>query len=145
MELNRKLPEGAQRRLADWNWRVRYWWLDTESGAQARALAFVLSLLVLAHQLVRMAIAALMPRHDGPQHAIVWWAVAIIVSVVVSVVALALRPKMPKQAEPEHKGPTVEDGLCVDDRFGTVEVNQPHMPAWKIVRKEKIRAKVGKK
>ncbi|MGB3393255.1 MAG: hypothetical protein WA956_05555 [Stenotrophomonas sp.] len=145
MGLSLHLLERARYRLADWNWRVRYWWLDTESGAQAHAVAFVLSLLSLAYQMVRLALAALLPRPEGQQHAIIWWVAYIIVAVVSAVISYALRPKMPKQADPDHKGPTVDDGLCVDDRFGTVEVNQPHMLAWKVVRKEKIRAKAGKK
>ncbi len=41
-----------------WSWRIRYWWLDTRSGARARAAVFVAAAIVCAVQLLRMAARA---------------------------------------------------------------------------------------
>ena len=140
------LTERARYRLDDWSWRLRYWWLDTESGARAHVGMFVVSLLVLAYQIAKLALAALLPPPPGePAKAIYWWVVQLIIAIVSAILSYMLRPKTPKQAESDPKGPTVEDGLCVDDHFGTVVVQRPHMLTWKVVRKQKIKQKTGKK
>lgn len=140
----------ASRRVAVWRWRVRYWWMDTESGAHWNVVAFCLALLVLLWELVRMTVAALQPMLAPPgavheQKAVVWWVVQLIIALVAAILSYALRPKIPKTPAPQQKGPTVEDGLCVDDHFGEVRINDEHVLAWKVVRTEKIKSKTGKK
>ena len=76
--------------------------------------------------------------------AIYWWVVQLIIAIIAAVVSYALAPKAPKQPDQKIKGPTVEDGLCVNDRFGTVVVKSPHLVAWVVTKIEKIKSK-GKK
>lgn len=131
-------------RLGVWHWRLRYWWLDTESGAHAHIWAFCMALLVLALQLVRMAIAALHPA-PAAQQAVVWWVVQLIIAVVAAVISYVMRPKQPKQPERKFDGPTVEDGLCADDHFGEVWIGDEFILAHKVVGTQKIKSKGGKK
>lgn len=42
-----------------WSWRLRYWWLDTRSGARARAAVFIVSTAVAISQIVYLALKLL--------------------------------------------------------------------------------------
>lgn len=129
-----------------WYWRARYWWMDTTAGAEAHAVAFVLSVLVLVYQIAKMAFVGLMPQPQGaPQQSIVWWVVQLIIAVVSAILSYALRPKPPKTPDPKIQGPQVEDGITVDNYYGTHWHEDEAMPAWDVVGKKKIKQKGGKK
>jgi hypothetical protein len=139
----------ARYRVGVLRWRVRYWWMDTESGAHWNVVAFCLSALGLLWELVRMTVAALQPMLSPPgvvheQKAFYWWVVHLIIAIVAAVLSYALRPKIPKTPPAKVQGPTVEDGLCVDDDFGEVW-KDPQILAWKVVKTEKIKSKTGGK
>lgn len=142
-----RLGERLRARLDDTQWRVRYWWLDTESGARAHVGAFAVACLVLVYQLFKIALRVMLPPpvSTEPHEAVYWWVVQLIIAIIASIIAYVLRPKTPKQEEPKHEGPTVEDGLCIDDHFGEVWITEPHLMAWKKVGTEKIKAEGGKK
>lgn len=142
-----RLGERLRARLDDAQWRVRYWWLDTESGAHAHVGAFVVACLVLVYQLFKIALRVMLPPPAPvePQQAIVWWVVQLIIAIIASAIAYVLRPKTPKPTETKQDGPTVEDGLCIDDHFGEVWITEPHLMAWKKVGTQKIKSKGGKK
>lgn len=128
-----------------WNWRLRYWWLDTREGAAAHVVVFCMAVLVVILQLIKMSIAALLPPPPGePVKAVYWWVVQLIVMVVAAVVAYALRPK-PENAKPqEGQGPTTEDGQATIRAWGTVWIPDVFLLAWKIVGRDPIRADGGK-
>lgn len=73
-----------------------------------------------------------------------WWVVQIAIAIIAAVLSYALRPKIPKTPAPQVEGPTVEDGLCVDDHFGEVWV-EPQLLAWRVVATQKIKSKTGGK
>jgi heme/copper-type cytochrome/quinol oxidase subunit 2 len=128
-----------------WTWRLRYWWMDTDDGKRAHVAALCLSVLVVIVQLIRVAVAALVPppAHQ-PRQAIVWWVVQIILLIVSAAISYALRPK-PENAKPQDgEGPTTEDGQAVRRYWGTCWIDDTFQLAWKIVGRDPIRAKGGK-
>lgn len=129
-----------------WSWRLRYWWMDTESGAQARVAAFVLAVLVVIGQLIRLALAALVPVPVGePLKAPYWWVVQLIILVVSAAISYALRPKVEQPKPAAGDAPTTEDGQAMKDYFGTCWVEDEFLLAWKMVGTDRIRTKGGKK
>ena len=133
-------------------WRVRHWWMDTDGGRRARVTLFCLSLLLLAWQLVKIAVASLYPPPEysllgEPVQAVYWWVVQLIIAIVAAVVAYAMRPKPPQQQERKIESPTVQDGTAVKDYLGTcwIEYDDNFLLAWKIVGRDAIRTKGGKK
>lgn len=135
-----------------YGWRLRYWWMDTRSGERAHVVAFCVACLVLVWQMVRLTLAALYPPADfslvgAPVHAVYWWVVQLIIAVVAAVVAYALRPKPPQPQERQVQAPTVEDGTPVRDYGGTfwIEHNDNFLLAWKVVGRDPIYTKGGKK
>lgn len=56
---SRRWNDRIHHRLGVWRWRLRYWWMDTRSGAYARATIFACAVLALLVQLVRMTLAAM--------------------------------------------------------------------------------------
>lgn len=142
------LMDHMRRRGYVWQWRLRYWWVDTESGARARVGGFVLALLVLVAQLIRMAVAALLPQAGAaPQQAVYWWVVQLVILVVAAAISYALRPKVEPPQEQQHEAPTVQDGTAARDYFGTVWIDHDDnfLLAWKIVGRDPIYTKSGKK
>lgn len=141
-----RLSERLYARYDDARWRLRYWWLDTDSGAHAHVGAFVAALLVLAYQVFKMALVAVLPPPaDAPHTMPVWWVVQLIIAIISAILSYVLRPKVPEQKEAKQDGPTVEDGVAVDDHFGEVWITQPHLLAWKKMGTENIKSKGGKK
>jgi len=131
-----------------WGWRLRYWWMDTDSGARAHVVGFCLAVLATVAQLVRMAVAAYSPPPAGePAQAVYWWVVQLIILVVAAVVAYALRPKPQAPEQRKAEPPTVEDGTAVKDYGGTVwvEHDDNFLLAWKIVGQDAIYGEGGKK
>lgn len=145
MSLRARVETRLRHRLDDWQWRVRYWWLDTDEGKRAHVAVFCVSVLVLIYQLLVMAVAALYPPPAHEPKAAAWWIVQIIIAVVAAVISYAMRPKPPKQAEPKHQGPLVEEGGAVNQYFGTVRIKAQYVLAWKVTGKKKIKQKAGKK
>lgn len=144
------LMDHMRRRGYVWQWRLRYWWVDTESGARARVGGFVLALLVLVAQLIRMAVAvAALPQQaaPAPQQAVYWWVVQLVILVVAAAISYALRPKVEPPQDQQHEAPTVQDGTAARDYFGTVwiEHDDNFLLAWKVVGRDPIYTKSGKK
>jgi len=127
-----------------WSWRLRYWWLDTPSGAQAHVVVLCISMLIVVAQFIHLGIAALAPRPAEPQHAVIWWVVYLIVMLVAAAVSYAMRPK-PENAKPvEGQGQTTEDGQSVKRYWGTHWIDDEFLLAWKITGRDPIKAKGGK-
>ena len=140
------LIDRARYRLDDWRWRLRYWWLDTRSGAQAHLYAFALAVFVVIVQLIRLALAAMVPPPPGePVKAVYWWVVQLIILVVSAAISWALRPKTEQPKPAAGDAPTTQDGQAVKDYLGTCWVEDEFVLAWKIVGTDKIRTKGGKK
>lgn len=142
------LIERARELRYVYGWRLRYWWMDTRDGRRAHIAALCLSVLVVIVQLVRLAVAALVPPPPGePVQAVYWWVVQLIIMVVAAVVAYALRPDPPKAAERKVETPTVEDGTPIIDCGGTVwfEHDETRLLAWKVVGRDAIKSDGGKK
>lgn len=141
---------GRIRRRADvWGWRLRYWYMDTDSGARAQVGGFVVACMVLVLQMVRMAVAALLPQlqPEAAVRSVYWWVVQLIVMIVAAAISYALRPKMEQPQEQKHDPPTVEDGTPAKDYFGTcwIDHDDNFLLAWKMVGRDPIRTKSGKK
>lgn len=141
---------GRIRHRADvWGWRLRYWYMDTDSGARAQVGGFVVACMVLVLQMVRMAVAAVLPQlqPEAPVRSVYWWVVQLIVLIVAAAISYALRPKMEQPQEQKHDPPTVEDGTPAKDYFGTcwIDHDDNFLLAWKMVGRDPIRTKSGKK
>ena len=132
-------------RATVWHWRWRYWWLDTPRGAQAQALLCAVCAVVVVVQAVYASVAALAPRPPGaPQHSFYWWVIYLVVAIVAAAVSYAMRPKQETPAQKEAEGPTTEDGQSVIRYWGTHWIGDEFLLAWKIVGRDKIKAKGGK-
>ena len=135
------LIDRARRARYVYGWRLRYWWLDTESGASSRVLLLCVSVLVIMVQLFRMAVAALVvPPAGQPQEAIVWWVAQLIILVVSAILSYALRPKVEAPKPVTGDAPTVEDGQAAIEVFGEVWVDDEFILAHKVVGTDKIKA-----
>lgn len=126
-------------------WRLRYWWLDTPSGAQARVIAFALGVLVLIVQLIRVGLAALVPLPPAePIKSVYWWVVQLVIALVAAVIVYAMRPKTESPKPAAADAPITEDGQAVKDYFGTCWVEDEFVLAWKVVGQDAIRVRAGK-
>jgi len=130
-----------------WSWRARYWWLDTREGRIANVSVCLLLALVSIVALVRAVVLAMISPApiDAPVSAIAPWVIQIIIAVAMAVVAYALSPKAEPPAPAQEQSPTVEDGLAVPEVYGTCWIDQEVLLAWKIVGRDKIKSKGGKK
>ena len=129
-----------------WSWRLRYWWLDTPAGAQAQMGVLAIAALVVVIQLIRMAMAALVPPPAGePAKAVYWWVVQLIIAIVSAIISYAMRPKVEEQKPQAGEAPSTQDGQAVKDHFGTVWVEDEFILAWKMMGTDRIRSKGGKK
>lgn len=135
----------SMHRLDVWQWRVRYWWLDTDAGAQWRIAALCVAVFVVIMQMIKLSIAAAFPPPAGePAKALVWWVVQLIMLVVSAILSYALRPK-PENAKPvEGNSPTVEDGQAAIEVHGPYRINDEFLLAHKVVGRVPIKSK-GKK
>lgn len=129
-----------------WSWRFRYWYLDTHGGEIAQWVILAMAAVVCVLQLIRMAIAGLLPPPPGePVKAVYWWVVQLIIMIVAAVISYAMRPK-PQPPQPQAAdAPTVEDGLAVKHYFGTCWVGDEFILAWKNTGTIPIKTKGGKK
>ena len=128
-----------------WSWRLRYWWLDTPSGAQAHMVVFCFSTLIVIIQFIHLGIMALTPRPPGePQKSIIWWVVYLIVVLVAAAVSFAMRPKNESAKPTQAQGPTTDDGQSVVRYWGTHWIDDEFLLAWKIVGRDPIKASGGK-
>lgn len=135
-----------------WSWRVRYWWCDTRQGHAAHVGAFVLSVLVLVAQMVRMAVAAVVPGaapepEPEPERAVYWWVVQLVIMIVAAAISYALRPKTEPPQEQDPQPPQVQDGRAVVDYLGThwIDHDEWFRLAWKVMGRVPIKTKSGKK
>lgn len=128
-------------------WRLRFWWMDTPAGARARVTVLVVATLLLFWQLIKMAIATVLPPAEPGPALAYWWVVQLIIAVVAAYVAYAMRPKTQSQPERKEESPTVEDGTAVRDYGGTVwiDYDENFLLAHKIVGRDPIVRSTGKK
>jgi len=145
MGLIARLHARLRHRHYVWSWRMRYWWLDTSAGAQARIVVFCFATLIVVLQFIGLGIAALAPRPAGkPQESIIWWVVYVIVMLIAAAVSYAMRPKAPSAAPTQADGPTTVDGQSVMRFWGTHWIDDEFLLAWKIVGRDPIKASGGK-
>lgn len=136
----------ARRRCHIWSWRLRFWWLDTPAGVAGQRWAMVLGLLVFAAQTIRISIAALVPLPPGqPAKSWIWIVVQIVIALVAVYMAYANRPKVEPPKADDGKTPTTEDGQSVKQIFGTRWVSDEFVLAWKMMGRDPIVKKGGKK
>lgn len=128
-----------------WTWRMRYWWLDTESGRQARIGLICIGALFVILDITKMIIAARTPApaHE-PVKAVIWWVVWLIVAIVLAIIAVAIQPKRQDQKPTESQGPTTEDGKAVVKYWGTHWISDEFLLAWKVTGRDPIKAEGGK-
>jgi predicted ABC-type exoprotein transport system permease subunit len=124
--------------------RLRYWWLDTRRGEQARIALFALAFIVALIALIRMPLAA-SASPLAPAQAIFPLVVQLIIALVMAVISYATRPKPQKPTPQAAAAPTTEDGLAAKHYFGTCWVTDEFLLAWKLVGTESIKSKGGKK
>ena len=134
------------RRCHIWSWRLRFWWLDTPAGVIAQRWAIVLGVLVFAVQTIRLAAAALVPLPPGQSaKSWIWVVVQIVIALVAAYMAYANRPKIEPAKPQDDDVPTTEDGQSVKQIFGTVWVTDEFILAWKMMGRDPIKKKGGKK
>jgi hypothetical protein len=56
-----------------------------------------------------------------------------------------MAPKLEQPAPGQENTPEVEDGQAVIEVYGTVWIDSPFILAWKMVGRDKIKSKGGKK
>lgn len=137
-------------RIARWRyvygWRLRYWYLDTPAGARAQVCVFAGAVLVIIVQLIKLAVAAVIPAaRQEPQHAIYWWVVQLIIMAVSMIISYATRPKATEPAKQTAESPNTEDGQFAKHHLGTCWVDDSFILSWKPMGTEKIKTKGGKK
>ena len=125
--------------------RLRYWWLDTESGQRAHVWAFAVMLLLTIAQFARLAVLATVAPPQLQQAVWPAWVVQLIIALVSAVISWALRPKVEPPKPAEGKTPTTEDGRAVPEAHGTVWIEDEFMLAYKVVGRVPIKEKAGKK
>lgn len=128
-----------------WSWRIRYWWLDTRSGAQAQVVLCAVAALVVVVQLIHLSLAALAPQPAEPEHAIIWWVAYLITMLIAAAVSYVLRPKVQQTQPDTPPGQTTEDGQAVVRYWGTHWVDDEFLLAWMITGRDAIKTKGGKK
>lgn len=140
------LIERGRRLQYIWSWRLRYWWLDTRQGEYAHLAVMAVGFLVFVIQMLRMLVAATIEPPSGePAKAVYWWIIQLIIMIVAAAISYANRPK-PQNAQPTSADvPTTEDGLAAKHYFGECWVEDEFQLAHKIVGKDPIKTKGGKK
>lgn len=140
------LSARLRHRLDDARWRFRYWWLDTPGGEAAHWAGVCVGVGVFLVQMVRLFVAAGLPRPAGePVQAVYWWVVQLIIAVVSAVVSYMMRPK-PELPKPQsNDAPSTEDGQSVVHHGGTCWVGDEFLLAWKPLKPIPIKSKGGKK
>lgn len=140
IEYNRP-GERLRKRVHVLHWRVRYWWMDTRSGSDARLALLCASLLVAVGQFALLAVEASSPPAPGePVRALYWWVVQLIVAIVSAIISYALRPK-PQGANPsQQEAPTVEDGQATLEVHGDVWIDDEFILAQQVVGKVPIKS-----
>lgn len=129
-----------------WSWRIRFWWLDTRQGEWAHWALLALGLLIVLMQLVRVFVAATVSPSPGePARAVYWWVVQIIIAIVAAAISYAMRPKPQSAAPTQADVPTTEDGLAAKHYFGECWVEDEFQLAYKVVGRDPIKTKGGKK
>lgn len=128
------LMPAIQRKAYRWQWQLRHWWLDTESGRDARIAVCSLAALAAIIELVRMAVVAFAPAAVHQPHiAPVWWVVQLIIAIVSAIISYAMMPK-PEPPKPTAAAkPTVEDGQSVIEVHGTYWIRGEFILADKVV------------
>lgn len=126
---------GLMRRFATragvWQWRARYWWLDTQAGQRTALSAYVLSLAVTVFLWARLGWTAGEALRPGqPLQSAYQWVVQLIIAVVSAIISYALQPKPEPPKMQDAEAPTVEPGapfvrVCGDcwldkDQYRTV-------------------------
>lgn len=129
-----------------WRWRLRHWWYDTRSGAQARVAGICLLAVVFVVELIRNAVAALAPAPQRPHEAVIMIIVWLIIALIVGI-AVALSMHSSAQAPPDQKatGPTTQDGKSAPRLYGTYCIQNPAELGWKVTGKDPVQSDGGKK
>ena len=125
-----------------YGWRLRYWWMDTDSGQFTRFALLCISLLAAGIHFAMAAYGAWTqpPTIERQLAYINPWVVQLIIAVVMSLISYALRPK-PQSAPPrDHEAPTVEDGQGIHEVHGDVWIEDPFINAQRLVGKEPIKS-----
>ncbi len=130
-----------------WSWRLRYWWLDTGAGKQARIIVWCLATLGTVLHLVRLVVVGILHplAPDQPAKAFSWWVAALVIGIALAAVSFFMRPKIEAPKPMKSTAPNTEDGLAVRDVFGTVWIDDQFVLAWKGMGTQKIKKKGGKK
>lgn len=136
-----------RRKCRVWSWQARYWWLDTRAGLISNIVVCLLLGLLAIAALVRAVVLAMLspPSPDAPALAVAPGIIYLLVAVVAAAVAYAMAPKAEQPQAAQENTPTVEDGQSVPEVYGTVWIDQEFLLAWKIVGRDKIKSKGGKK
>lgn len=139
------LTDRARRLHYVYSWRLRYWWMDTESGKRAHIVMFAITVLITIAQMAKLGVAAALPQAaDAPARALVWWVVQLIMLAISAILSYALRPKVEAPKPVDGKAPTVEDGQAALEVYGEYWIDDEFILAHKPVGTEKIKSK-GKK
>lgn len=129
-----------------YSWRLRYWWMDTPGGLHARFMAIGFAFLAVVGQVVKAAIVSARPvPNDRPREALIWFVVWLVVALAAAVAAYMLAGRAKPPTTQNNNTPTSEDGQSVKHHFGTCWSDDSFLLAWKIVGRDPIKSKGGKK
>lgn len=135
-----RVGERLRKRCSVLHFRLRYWWLDTETGADARLAFFCLALLVCVAHFATLAVQATQLDAGGQVRAPYWWVVQLIIAIVSAIISYALRPKVQGPSPQDQEAPTVEDGQSTLEIHGDVWIDDEFILAQQVVGKVPIKS-----
>lgn len=133
-----RLIASARRKGYRQYWATRYWYMDTQSGREARIATACIASLVVIMQCVRLAMAVSNPPQE--QHAVAWWVVQLIIAVISAIISYATMPKVEPPKPNEGDAPTVEDGRAVLEVHGEYWIEDEFILANKVVGRVPIKS-----
>lgn len=145
MELITVIRKRCNRMCYVYGWRLRHWWLDTRAGRVAQLSFAGIGFLGLVGAVVRFAIEAATRQPGQPHEAIIGLIIWIIVAILAAVALSMSASKPAKPPDDQTNAPTTQDGRSAVRYYGTNWVDDPAMLAWKVVGRDPIKTKGGKK
>jgi hypothetical protein len=129
-----------------YSWRLRHWWFDTAGGRNARVSIAVLGALAFVAEVGHLTVLALRPAAPhAPHQAIIGIVVMLIIAIIAAFIIASSMPKPKDQAPSDVDAPSVDDGQPVLIHFGRCRVKSPALLAWKVMGRDPIQTKSGKK
>lgn len=129
-----------------YGWRIRYWWMDTQSGARAQLAVRHLAAAAVIIDALGLGSSVVAQRSvHAPQQSFFWFIILLVIMIGAAIASYAARPKSQAPSASPGDAPSTEDGQMVVHHFGECWIDDSFILAWKVVGTDKIKSKGGKK